>query len=545
MVTDIINGVPTQVPELTALGTGTGELTVQVPLTLDVNQVNYTVTAAGGGVPANGILYIIRVTQPLKTLMVDGTEPTQTTTGYSYVAPNDAEKVTVTATANSQFAKVSVNGSTPTFHTATVEVTVLQPNCVVPLKIYTYPYREEDAINTSLVITRMGPAYNLNYLGSRELGDTSANTTQVPKDSHGRYVLTMPATISGMELHAYTADPADELVLVKQGATGSVQVQPELGYPQSSATQKWYLWNLNVPTADRDNYKLVVIHAGKAMEYDLITAKENNITGLSKIVVNEGLSTRNELTINPGWDDYTVTVPQDMTTAHVTITAADPLATLTSGTATGQGGLDLNVALNGAGANVSFTVTALDGTVRNYTLALVQALSATELGSVYLGDRELTAVNGIYNATMDVTNGSAQLIIRARDGATVRVYDENGVNEIATGGATLWNNQIPVTAGKVNRYVIEVTAANGSTTKKYGLTLRADNFAVGVESFEVRKDSTNTALSALPYVAVTPKDTDDRVYEVVLDPADRYVDFKVTAKDYSNKVEEGIGRAHV
>ena len=81
-------------------------------------------------------------------------------------------------------------------------------------------------------------------LGSRELGDTSANTTQVPKDSHGRYVLTMPATISGMELHAYTADPADELVLVKQGATGSVQVQPELGYPQSSATQKWYLWDI-------------------------------------------------------------------------------------------------------------------------------------------------------------------------------------------------------------------------------------------------------------------------------------------------------------
>ncbi len=177
---------------------------------------------------------------------------------------------------------------------------------------------------------------------------------------------------------------------------------------------------------------------------------------------------------DPGTTTYTVNVANGVGNVTVSATKADPNANMT-GSLTAGGGLassQADIPLNGGGSTtpISITITAPNGSSKQYTIAIIRAALGGNNNLASLSVSSLTAPGlnpafgaGTTNYTGSVatTVGAVNVVASPEDsGATVSINGQSGGSQSVTLG----------NAGSTTPIAIVVTAPNG-TPRTYNVTV--------------------------------------------------------------------------
>ncbi|WP_096356028.1 cadherin-like beta sandwich domain-containing protein [Mucilaginibacter gotjawali] len=199
----------------------------------------------------------------------------------------------------------------------------------------------------------------------------------------------------------------------------------------------------------------------------IVAARVSIINGLDSLRLSTG-------TLNPifrtGIFSYNASVDNSVTSFTLTPVINDPAATIAvngSPVETGTSSADIPLVV---GPNpVNITVTAVDGTIKTYTLVVTRKLSANaNLSDFQLYSGTISpafAANATsYTASVGYDVSGVKLSVTADDAnATIAV---NGIS-MMTGAGSI---DIPLSFGQ-NSVAVTVTAADGLTTKTYALLI--------------------------------------------------------------------------
>jgi len=176
----------------------------------------------------------------------------------------------------------------------------------------------------------------------------------------------------------------------------------------------------------------------------LVANFRSSNANLSNLTVNPGTLTP---AFSPTTTNYTVNVPYAVSSITITGTAAE-----TSATVVGNGTKPLNVGSN----TFTITVTAQDGTTKNYTVNVTRAAPSANANL-----SNLTVSAGIL--TPDFNTAITNYIVEV--GFTIETINITGIAE-DTNATVTGNGDKTLNVGN-NNFTITVTAENGSTTKQY------------------------------------------------------------------------------
>jgi trimeric autotransporter adhesin len=204
-------------------------------------------------------------------------------------------------------------------------------------------------------------------------------------------------------------------------------------------------------------------------------------------------------TTGPDFADYTVSVPNNISSIAVIATASDPTAVITvNGTVATSGTASTPVALTAGSNTITTTVTAQDGvTTRNYVITITRAPSSNAILSKLSTSPVVTLTSvtgpGYKNYTGSVPNTTATIkILPVSEDATATIQ-VNGV-AVASGSAS---KGIGLTVGS-NTITTIVTAQDGVTKNSYIMTITRAAGPVNIpdETVSVEQPATNLQLAA-------------------------------------------------
>ncbi|MEL7730677.1 cadherin-like beta sandwich domain-containing protein, partial [Citromicrobium bathyomarinum] len=232
---------------------------------------------------------------------------------------------------------------------------------------------------------------------------------------------------------------------------------------------------------------------GTTQQYDVaVTRVPSNDAKLSALTLSEG-------TLQPAFGpfntNYLVDVANSVTSITVTPTAADADATITvAGNAVASGSASAPVALTIGSNAIAVVVTAADGTMLEYTIAVTRAASSdATLSDLAVSEGTLTPAfdpgRTSYAVAVDTPVDSIRVKPTVSDaGATVTVAG----NAVASGSASapitlnVGTNSIPVTVtagnGATLSYTLSVTRAAPPTIAMYSTTGGVQAIADGTTS---------------------------------------------------------------
>ncbi|HEY4327110.1 MAG TPA: cadherin-like beta sandwich domain-containing protein [Mucilaginibacter sp.] len=192
-----------------------------------------------------------------------------------------------------------------------------------------------------------------------------------------------------------------------------------------------------------------------------------NVADLANLALSSG-------SLNPtyvsGTLNYTANVANSINSITVTPTTSDSLATVTvNGTKTAFGSQSASLPLNIGNNTITTTVTAQDGvTKKTYLITVNRSALSTALASLSISSGSLSPAfssgNGNYLANVSNNVNSITLTPTAAD--PTAIIKVNGI--IVTSG-TPSASQPMVIGG--NTILITITAANGTTTQSYSVTV--------------------------------------------------------------------------
>jgi gliding motility-associated-like protein len=395
-----------------------------------------------------------------------------TTTSYTASVGNTITNITVTPTMTDATATIKVNGTTVASGTA---------SAAIPLSV---------GANAISIITTLADGVTTKTYTVTVTRAQSGNDNLSALSIH--QVAISPAFLS--HTNAYTATVAN--------ASSSIVITATASEPNA-------IIKINgVTTASGTPSSPVAVNVGDNTITIAVTAQNGANTLNYTIDVTRKPSTNDALTTlqvkpfetitkttGPDFGDYTVSVPNNISSIAVIATASDPTATITvNGTATPSGATSGAVALSVGVNTVTTKVMAQDGiNTRNYVITVTRAPSSnailTKLSTSPV--ETLTAVTGTgyKNYTASVAN-TVTLIkvfpVTEDPTATVKV---NGTT-VASGSGTAG---IHLVVGS-NTLTTVVTAQDGVTMNSYIITMT--RAAAG--STNIPDDQVAVALTSTP-----------------------------------------------
>jgi len=364
------------------------------------------------------------------------------TTAYTASVTNATTSLTVTPTVADTTASVTVNGVATTSGNASGAIALAIGSQPISVGVMA----EDGTVKTyTVTVTRAGS------------GDANLSAL----------------VLSGGSLSPGFAPSTTSYTMSVAAATGSITVTPTVSEQNSTVTVN------GVAVASGTASIPITLNTGATTVTVAVTA-QNSSTKTYTVTVTRALSTNNDLaalsvsggTLNPVFSaaqqNYSATVPNATASVTVTPTVADSSASVTvkgvpvtSGVASGA--IALNVGLN----PITITVTAQDGSPRNYTLNLTRDVSTNaDLSALVISTGILNPVfasaTTAYTATVPNATGSVTLTPTAAS-STITV---NGVAN-ASGAAS---PPLTLNVGATVLTVV-VTAQDGVTTNTYTVTV--------------------------------------------------------------------------
>ena len=415
------------------------------------------------------------------------------TTAYSRSVPNTTTSTTVTPTATSPGAFVTVND---------VNVASGAASGSIALNVGTN------------VITTVVTAQD----GSTTKTYTTTITRAAPPSSN--------ANLSNLTLSAGALSPSfaantTSYTATVPFATTSLKVTPT----QADVNSSIRVNSTNVVSGNASGS--IALAVGANTITTVVTAADSTTTKTyTTMVTRQAASSNNQLsnlslssgTLSPAFASattaYSASVGNSVTSLSVTPTVVDAAATVTvNGIDTTSGNASGAVALDVGSNVIAVTVTSQMGTSQTYTVTVTRAGSSNaDLSALSLSSGTLSPAftSGTTSYTASVGNATTSLTVtptQSQGDASTRV---NGV-PVSTGTTS---GAMALSVG-TNTITIVVTAENGTTTKTYTVTV-------------TRAASSNSNLSALAISATS------------LSPQ-----FGATTTSYSANVGVGIGSTRV
>lgn len=382
------------------------------------------------------------------------------TTNYTTTISNADAGITITPNTSDATATVKVNGTTVASGTA---------SNTVPLIVGTNTI-------TIVVTAQNGTQQTYTIVATREASANADLANLIPESTGTLSPTFNPATqsyqavviyqVTGIKFTPFTAD-ATATVTVNGTAvvSGAQSASLPLALGQNTVTV-----SVTAQNGTKKDYTVVVTR---------LKSSDNNLSALS---TNAGpLSPA----FSAGVISYLVNVSNATTSATITASVNDANATidvlgqqLPSGTESAATSLGLG------NNDIAVAVTAMDGTVKTYTVTINRALSNdADLGGLQLSAGTLSpafsASTGNYTATVPYKDDAIK--ITPTPGDVTASITVNGT-PVANGSAT---QNIPLTVGP-NTINVVVTAADG-TTNMYSI----------VVTREVKPPSTDASLTSM------------------------------------------------
>ncbi len=224
--------------------------------------------------------------------------------------------------------------------------------------------------------------------------------------------------------------------------------------------------------------------SGIPLETKLVIEKQSAETGVQIVTVDD-----KEVTdYNEDTHTYTITITEAKDESNVIIMPKSNVATVELGEASATGTLNTKVALEETGAQVTFKVTAENGTEQEYTLVIIRSSDNTDIDFVELNDVRIAPTNeelGLYEEIIPKNAETAKIKVKAVDKyASIKIADEEARQGESTVNLSLDLDDETITIPVV------VTAQNGITIRTYNIVLRrgsdnTDIAKVTVESEEI------------------------------------------------------------
>ncbi len=443
----VVNGMPVT----------NGVQSSAIPLSVGTNTLTIVVTA-GDGVTTD--TYTLSVKRPISTNANLGSiavTPTATlvgTTGPGYLnfnanVANTVSSIQVTPTTADATATVKVNG------VAVTSGSLSQPIALpVGTTVITTVITAQDGSTTKTVIINVTrPTSSDATLAA--LSASGATLSPGFVSTTTSYTATVPYTTSSI-----TLTPTVNF------ASATVSVN---GTPVTSGTASG-----SIPLNVGANAITTVVTAQNGTTTKTYTSTITRTAPSTNALLSSiALSPTETLvgTTGPGYLNFTVSVPNSVSSIQVIATAKDPTATITVNGANATSGVASSPVALAAGSNTITTVlTAQDGvTTKTVIITITRAassnanLSYMAVGGAAISPAFATATTS-YTASVPYTTTSVTVTPTASDAtATITV---NG-NTVASGSASA---AVPLSVG-TNTITTLVTAQNGTTTKTYTTTI--------------------------------------------------------------------------
>ena len=229
---------------------------------------------------------------------------------------------------------------------------------------------------------------------------------------------------------------------------------------------------INLAEGDTTNIaiKVTAADATTSQTYTIAVSRAaSSDATLSNLVISEG-------DLSPVFDAgtlmYMASVDSDVAEITVTPTANDDGATITvAGSSVASGEASTAISLTAGGdTDITIEVTAADGTIGTYTIAVSRAaVDDASLSDLVVSEGTLSPAfdSGTEEYTVSVENSVASLTVTptATDGvATITVGDDTVANGQPSGAITL-------TEGDVTNIAIKVVAADDTTSQTYTIAV--------------------------------------------------------------------------
>jgi gliding motility-associated-like protein len=391
---------------------------------------------------------------------------TQGVSMYADTVVNSVTNINVSAVAADAGATLTINGTTVTSGSPTVNVALGVGNTSIPVVITSGSL----SFTRTIVVTRLaGPT-------SSSLQSLSLNNIAIPDFDAG--------------IHHYNVDVNYNI--------DTARVKPQLFDPSATATVNGNSVTaggfIAVPLAHGANTITVVVTApgGVSTQTYVVTVNRaiSNNNYLDNLTLSEG--TPLSPSFNTGTYIYNSTVGPNIASVDITPTAEDPEATIKVYADIVASGTPQNVPLNYGSNSVDIEVTAPNGDIRHYTIGITRLAP--------------TSNNKLYNLTVSTGGLSPYFNPAVHDYAAPAVSNlTTSLNLKATLddlGAYLKVNGSPATSGSAasvplsvgdNAIVVTVLAPDSSATNTY--TVNVKRAAAGDATLETQRLDTKSLIT--------------------------------------------------
>ncbi|OOQ57997.1 cadherin-like beta sandwich domain-containing protein [Mucilaginibacter pedocola] len=433
-----VNGVPV----LSGATSGT------LPLNVGANTITIAVTAENGGITS----YTLTVTRAASadaslsalSLSAGTLSPVfaSGTTTYTASVPNSTAGITLTPSGTNVNAVIKVNGVTVTSGTA---------SGVLPLNVGNN--------NITVAVTAQDGVTVTNY------------TVTVVRAASSVSSLSALTTTAGALNPAFAAGTLGYAVTVANGVT-STTVTPTATDATATITVNGAAVTSAVASSP------ISLAIGSNIITTTVTAADGVTTTTYTLTITRAASSNADLsalslsagTLSPvfsaGATTYTAAVANAVSSITVTPTVADATATIqVNGVTVASGAASANIPLVVGTNTITTTVTAQDGSLKTYTVAVTRATSTdASLSAVTISAGTLSPAfaPGTTAYTATVPNATTGITITPSSTDANAVITVNGVT-VASGASSA---TLPLVVGS-NNVTVQVTAADGVTVNTY------------------------------------------------------------------------------
>ncbi len=420
------------------------------------------------------------------------------TTIYTASVSNSTSFITITPTAADPTSTIVLGGATIPSGTPTPQL----PLQVGVINNINFVVTAQDGTNKTYTVNVTRAASSNDNLSNLTISSGTLNPSFDPGTTI--YTASVSNSTSFITVTPTAADASSTIVI------GGATIPSGTPSPQLPL-QVGVINNINLTVTAQD---------GTAKNYTVnVTRAASSNDNLTNLTISSG-------TLNPSFDPgttiYTASVSNSTSFITVTPTAADASSNIVIGGATIPSGipspqLPLQV---GVINNINLTVTAQDGTAKNYTVNVTRAASSNDNLS------NLTISSGALNPLFDPgTSIYTASVSNSTSFITVTPTAADASSTIVIGGATIPSGtpspQLPLQVGVINNINLTVTAQDG-TTKNYTINItRAASADASLANLSLSGGGTlipvftptttsylDSVANKFPTITVTPVSTD-------------------------------------
>lgn len=487
----------------------TTSYTATVPYTTDKTNVTATATA-GNKATVTG-------TGNNKALNVGNTDievtvsPESCKTEYSSVPGNTCTTKTYTVTVTREAPSENANLATLTVDGVSV------PEFDKDTLVYTLDDVATNKTSVVIAATSEEEHATISGTGTKDLsvGDNALKVTVTAQDGTTSKEYTI-------NIHRKSNDATLKSLNVTSSKTGSLS-------PAFNANTTAYTYSVDAdetevtvsgePNHDRATVTSETTVNPRTTSYvELTVTSENGDINVYRVTFEVAKSSNNDLSeitidgdpipgFNPDTTTYTVDVPSDKESVNVGATLADDRSDVD-----GTGNKPLNYGEN----EVTITVTAEDGTEKEYTVTINRAkktnadLADLKADGVTVANFHSGDPDGTEYDLGDVASNKTTVDITATPADTDATVTGTGVKNLAVGD---------------NRFPVEVTAQDGTTKKTYYVKVKRLNDSKNLETLTITSDPAGTLDK--------PFDPEETTYTYVTDPDETEVIISATVPEGS------------